>query len=117
MKPSATQHRPGRGGATPIVRCKRLSPCASSCTCLLSVTNNDAYGGDKEEALLRTSIIPVLIILALALVVWAFFYVMTPGAPLTFRETTVIVGVCAAVIFSLRAVRKYLNKNRNGHGP
>jgi hypothetical protein len=31
MKSSATQHRPGRGGATPIMRRKRLSTCAECC--------------------------------------------------------------------------------------
>jgi hypothetical protein len=43
MKSSATQHRPGRGGATPIMRRKRLSPCASFCDTIHSPTQWFAF--------------------------------------------------------------------------
>jgi hypothetical protein len=36
--------------------------------------------------------------IVLSLGVWMFFYVTTPGTPLTLQETTVVVGACAPVV-------------------
>ena len=36
--------------------------------------------------------------IALSLAVWVFFYVNTPDAPLSAKETSLLVGVCLAVV-------------------
>jgi hypothetical protein len=41
-------------------------------------------------------------ILAVSLAVWAGFYAMTPGTPLTGGETLVVVGVCAGLVIGVR---------------
>ena len=52
-------------------------------------------------------------IIALSLAAWAFFYVLTPGEPLTPAETLVVVGICAGIVllgrwiwFSFRRSRR-----------
>jgi hypothetical protein len=51
-----------------------------------------------KEAALKTSLVTVLVTIVLSLGVWMFFYVTTPGTPLTLPETTVVVGACAPVV-------------------
>jgi hypothetical protein len=51
-----------------------------------------------KEAALKTSLATVLVTIVLSLGVWMFFYVTTPGTPLTLPETMVVVGACAPVV-------------------
>jgi hypothetical protein len=60
---------------------------------------------------LKTSLATVLVTIALALAAWMFFYVTTPGTPLTLPETLVIVGTCAPVVLLGKFLWARLRKN------
>lgn len=55
------------------------------------------------------------IILGLSLGVWTFFY-LSPGAPLNAAETSVVVGVCAGVVWLGRRIWGRLHKASKGNG-
>jgi hypothetical protein len=52
----------------------------------------------------QVSAILTLVILALTLFVWAFFYILTTTEPLTLGDTTIVVGACAVVVFLVKRV-------------
>jgi hypothetical protein len=55
-----------------------------------------------------TSVITGVVIFALTLIIWAFFYIMTPGEPLAFNDTLIVLGACAAAVFILKWMGKWL---------
>jgi hypothetical protein len=59
-----------------------------------------AAAGDKPVT--KTSPITIVLTLALSLLTWVFFYIWTPSAPLTPRETMVIVGACFGLVLASR---------------
>jgi hypothetical protein len=65
------------------------------------------YSGALKEALVTT-----LVIIGSSLFVWLFFYLVSPEAPLTLAETTVVVGMCLAVVLSVKWVRARLRRTR-----
>lgn len=60
---------------------------------------------------MKTSLAIVLVTIVLSLGVWMFFYVATPGMPLTLPETIVVVGACAPVVFLGKFLWARLRKN------
>ncbi len=64
----------------------------------------------SEEEALKVSFATGFVITALALAIWVFFYLVS--APLTAPETTVVVGLCAAVVLSGKWIWARLRKTR-----
>ena len=52
----------------------------------------------------------IVVILGLALAVWALFYIYMPEAPLTLGGTTVVVGMCAAIVYFSKWIWARLRK-------
>ena len=59
-------------------------------------------------ALLRTTVA----VSALTLAVWVFFWVTPPSQPLNSSETTVVVGVCMAVVLAAKRIWGRLHKDK-----
>ncbi len=58
---------------------------------------------------------PLIIIIALSLAIWFYFYVKTPEAPLNASETLLVVGVCAAFVFFTKwIINKIQKKGKKG---
>ena len=58
-----------------------------------------------EKPVTRTASITIGLTLALSLSAWLFFYIWTPSAPLTPRETMVIVGLCFGAVLGVSNAR------------
>jgi TIR domain len=63
---------------------------------------------------LKEALVTTLVIIASSLLVWLFFYLVSPEAPLTLAETTVVVGMCLAVVLSVKWVWIRLRRTREG---
>jgi len=63
----------------------------------------------------KTSAVLLGSILALSLGVWALFYFLTAGEPLTPAETLVIVGMCGASVLAVRWIWSCIWKGRERH--
>jgi hypothetical protein len=53
----------------------------------------------------RAGVTTILLTLGLSLVIWVFFYIATPGAPLTARHITVIAGLSFGAVLASSARR------------
>ncbi len=51
--------------------------------------------------------------LALSLVVWTVFYLLTPGAPLSTGETVVVVGLCSGAVVLCRGAWQRVRRARH----
>jgi hypothetical protein len=58
----------------------------------------------SKSATLKSSLLTIVAISSLSLAVWVFFYVILPEAPLTAAETTIVVGICAVIVFSVKRI-------------
>jgi len=65
---------------------------------------------------MKKSVISIFSIIALSLVIWFFFYVKTPEAPLTPSETLLVVGVCAALVFFAKWIINQIQKKTEKRG-
>jgi hypothetical protein len=72
-----------------------------------ALTTDPGNPGTKEITL-KGSVVLASIIIALALAIWSFFYIK--NLPLTPSETTVVVGICAAVALSGKWIWSSLRK-------
>ena len=70
--------------------------------------------GLDTRAALKASLGTTVAIIALSLAVWVFFYVVSPGEPLTPGETSVVVGVCAVIVLSAKWIWARLHKAKEG---
>jgi TIR domain len=61
---------------------------------------------------LKEALVTTLVIIASSLLVWLFFYLVSPEAPLTLAETTVVVGMCLAVVLSVKWVWARLRRTQ-----
>jgi hypothetical protein len=57
----------------------------------------------------------LVVITALALGIWTFFYVFTPSTPLDGAETFVVVGVSAVLVLGAKWVWARLRRPGEGH--
>jgi hypothetical protein len=64
----------------------------------------------------RAGVTTILLTLGLSLVIWVFFYIATPGAPLTARHTTVIAGLSFGAVLASRCapIQRDLADPRHG---
>jgi hypothetical protein len=69
-------------------------------------------GSNTGIAALKPSIRTLIAIVVLALAIWVFFYVIQPEEPLTAGETSVVVAVSAAVVFSAKGIWARLHKTK-----
>src|SRR5215467_5807503 len=53
---------------------------------------------------LKEALVTTLVVIASSLLVWVFFYLVSPEAPLTLAETTVVVGMCLGIVLSVKWV-------------
>ena len=59
---------------------------------------------------MKKTLFSLSIIIVFSLAIWFFFYVKTPDAPLTYSETLLVVGVCAALVFFVRWIINQIQK-------
>ena len=69
--------------------------------------------GSKSGGL-KASLRTIVGILVLSLALWAFFYGLTPGQPLTPAETTVVVGISTLVVLATKRIWRARDKAKEG---
>jgi len=65
---------------------------------------------------MKKPFISLSVIIVLSLAIWFFFYVKTPEAPLAPSETLLVVGVCAALVFSTKWIISQIQKKAEKRG-
>ena len=74
--------------------------------------------GAREDgstmAVLKGLLSTTMVIIAVFLVVWLFFYVISPEEPLTDGETTVVAAACGVIVLSVKWIWARLHKGEEG---